>query len=424
MKNCSRCLQRIPSSVWQATCLSLARLRRALIFLVSCVILSAQDPVPADTRVGQIEAARQAKAASIQPEKPGAIIARSESLFSRAFRIWNVSQSGSHGLSLRLGGLAAGSGFALGPDYLLKRGELYNPDLIWDSYAVGSLQGYYRLQSGVELPRLAHDHAFFSATALRFDYPRLSYYGAGPDSRKSGRTDYRMQDDQFGVRAGFRLSRNLRAGGEGTFQRIDIRSGTAPGIAQTGVAVPGADFFSGGFFLRYDNRDAPGNPRAGTYLSAEFQNVNGSRMALGGFNRYDLEAQQYFHFWNKRRVVATRIKSTLTTPHPNAFVPFYLEPTLGGSDDLRGFRPYRFYDQNSVVATAEYRWTVMEVLDMALFADAGKVYHDATSFSLSRIQADIGIGLRAKVGENVPFRVDVGCSREGVHVWLTFYNIF
>ena len=66
----------------------------------------------------------------------------------------------------------------------------------------------------------------------------------------------------------------------------------------------------------------------------------------------------------------------------------------------------------------------MEVLDMALFADAGKVYHDATTFSLSRIQTDIGIGLRAKMGENVPFRLDVAGSREGVYIWLTFSNIF
>ncbi|MDP9171405.1 MAG: outer membrane protein assembly factor [Acidobacteriota bacterium] len=405
----------------------------SICFAAAALSVCAQDAAPADTRAGQIEAARQAKAAAIQPEKPASLVGKSESIFSKAFKVWNVSRVGEHGLSLRLGGLPDGSGLALGPDYVFKMGELYNPDLIWDSYVVGSLQGYYRAQTGIELPRLLNEHAFVSATAFRFDFPRLAYYGEGPDTRETGRTDYRMQENQVGVRGGFRLSHSLRAGAEGSFQSIDIRRGTAPGIAQTASTyqIPvvegqarNANFFLGGFFLQYDSRDAPLNPRAGTYLSAEFQNVNGNPSRLGEFNRYDLEAQQYFHFWNKRRVIAARVKSSLTTPHAGSGVPFYLEPSLGGSSDLRGFRPYRFYDRNSVVATVEYRWTVMQVLDMALFGDAGKVYHDASTFSLTHMQTDIGLGLRAKVGDNVPFRIDIGCSREGVQVWLNFYNVF
>ncbi len=404
-----------------------------LMFAVATALSQDAPATDADSRAGQIEAARKAKQASIEPAPTAASDTQRDSILSKAFKIWNASQSGSHGLSLRLGGLAHGSGFALGPDETVKLGDVYDPWLIWDSYAVGSLQGYYRAQSGVELPRLLGDHAFLSLSGGRFDYPRLPYYGEGPESRKTGRTDYRMQDDQVVLNGGFRIFHSVRAGLEGSFQNIDIRTGTDSGIAHTADVYPalgseararGAEFLSGGFFLQYDGRDAPLNSHSGTYLSAEFQNIDGSPSALGQFNRYDFEAQQYLHFWNKRRVIAARVKSTLTTPHQGSIVPFYLEPTLGGPDDLRGFRPYRFYDRNAVFANAEYRWTVTEALDMALFADAGKVYHDATSFSLAHVQTDIGVGLRAKVGDAVPFRLDVGCSREGVHVWLTFYNVF
>jgi hypothetical protein len=386
------------------------------------------------TRAGLIEAERRARAAAISPEKTNPIVEAGHRAFNKAFGIWNMTQTGRHGVSLRLGGLAVGSGLALGPDYIFKRGDLYDPELIWESYAVGSFQGYYRLQSGLELPHLLHGHGFFQVNVFRFDYPRLSYYGPGPESRETGNSDYRLIDTSAEIKAGLNTpGRKFRAGFVGSYQRIRIRPGTAPGIAQTDQVYSvneahgldrDANFLGGGFFLQYDTRDAPLDPHAGTYLFAQFQNINGSRRVLGGFNQYDLQAQKYFHYWNKRRVIATRIKATLTTPHPNTFVPFYLEPRLGGSDDLRGFRPYRFYDQNSIVATAEYRWKVVEPLDMALFADAGKVYRDSDTLSLSRMQTDIGFGLRAKAGRNVPFRLDVGFSREGAQLWLNFYNVF
>jgi outer membrane protein assembly factor BamA len=123
-------------------------------------------------------------------------------------------------------------------------------------------------------------------------------------------------------------------------------------------------------------------------------------------------------------VIATRFKTSLTTPRQGTFAPFYLEPRLGGQDDLRGFRPYRFYDQNSVLVQGEYRWTVMEPLEVALFGDGGKVFHEWRNFSLGGLEADAGVGLRVRRNEFVPFRLDIGFSREGVQVWAIFYNVF
>ncbi len=408
------------------TCLLEVVLRRVTLLIFLPLIAAAQEQA---TRAAQIEADRQAKAATIQPEKTNPIVGVAGNVAGKVFRIWNFEQTGINGYSLRLGGLPAGSGLALGPAYTFKLGERDAPDLIWDSFAVGSLQGYYRLQTGVELPRLLDGRAFVSATGERFDYPRLAYYGEGQESRQSGHSDYRMQDNSLSLRGGFRPWQHFSVGALGSFQHIDIRRGTDPGIAQAfstyGLSpAAGAEYLSAGFFAAYDDRDLRGDPHGGSLLSAEFQSINPVDGSIGGFNRYSLDAQHYFHYWNKRRVIATRVKSVMTTPHGGAPVPFYLEPTLGGQDDLRGFRPYRFYDRNSILATAEYRWTAMENLDVALFADAGKVYHNADTFSLSRVQTDIGFGLRGKVGGAVPIRVDVAFSREGAQVWFTFYNVF
>jgi outer membrane protein assembly factor BamA len=60
--------------------------------------------------------------------------------------------------------------------------------------------------------------------------------------------------------------------------------------------------------------------------------------------------------FTKRRALALRDRTTLTDAAAGQVLPFYMQPVLGGSDDLRGFRPFRFADQNLLNLTAEYRW--------------------------------------------------------------------
>jgi outer membrane protein assembly factor BamA len=142
------------------------------------------------------------------------------------------------------------------------------------------------------------------------------------------------------------------------------------------------------------------------------------------FDRLDLEAQQYFGFFNQRRVIALRGKVEATDPRAGNEVPFYLQPTLGGSDDLRGFRPFRFYDNNAVVLNGEYRWEVFSGLDMALFVDAGRVFHDWHQINLRELETDYGFGFRFNARNNVFLRLDTAFSREGFQIWFRFNNVF
>ena len=63
-------------------------------------------------------------------------------------------------------------------------------------------------------------------------------------------------------------------------------------------------------------------------------------------------------------------------------MPFYLQPTLGGPDTLRGYRVSRFYGNNSAMANAEYRWEASPILDVVAFADGGKVFDGWEHWSL------------------------------------------
>lgn len=395
---------------------------------------SANPPsTPPSTRADEIEAERTAKAAAYAPPSGGGFVESAEKFVTRGLSVWNGLQTGTRGLSANIGGLAVGSQIAVGPEYTLRAGNYYHPALVWDTYAVGAGDLSYRLQSGVELPRLGKGHLFFNFFGYRYEYTRLLYFGPGNYSDQSGVTDYAQRESGIDLRAGLIARKRLRAGITGNLRAIAIGPGTDPGLRASDSVYNSAnargidrqtDFLAGGFFAEYEGRDVPGDPHRGIYLSTHFQNISGSRRALGGFNQYDWESQFYVPFWNNRRVLAIRAKASMTTPHNNTFVPFYLEPRLGGGDDLRGFSSFRFHDQNAVVATVEYRWTVLPVLDMAVFGDAGKVYADADAFSIRHLHTDVGVGVRARAANSVPFRFDIGISQEGAQFWLVLANIF
>jgi outer membrane protein assembly factor BamA len=102
-------------------------------------------------------------------------------------------------------------------------------------------------------------------------------------------------------------------------------------------------------------------------------------------------------------------------------VPFYAQPTLGGSTTLRGFREQRFRDRDSLSATAEYRYGVWRFLDVALFVDAGQVYSDLCDEIGSRgFETAYGAGLRLNGPGNIMGRLSIGHSDEGTRLFLKF----
>jgi outer membrane protein assembly factor BamA len=111
-------------------------------------------------------------------------------------------------------------------------------------------------------------------------------------------------------------------------------------------------------------------------------------------------------------------------PETGNEIPFYMQPTLGGSSDLRGYRRYRFYDNNLFLLSAEYRWEVFTLMDAAVFMDAGKVFHRDGDFNLENLESDAGFGFRFKTRKAVVFRVDTAFSHEGFGLWITFDHVF
>ena len=160
----------------------------------------------------------------------------------------------------------------------------------------------------------------------------------------------------------------------------------------------------------------------GKYLAQYVRHLDQDLLGYS-FLRLDLDASQYVGFFNGTRVIALHGSSSLTTTGNTQHVPFYLQPTLGGPDTLRGYRINRFYGDNSVMVNAEYRWELSPILDMAAFADAGKVFNRWEQWNLHQLESDVGFGLRLKGRSKVVFSIDTGFSHEGFQIWFRANNM-
>jgi outer membrane protein assembly factor BamA len=263
----------------------------------------------------------------------------------------------------------------------------------------------------------------------------MDYYGDGPESRLADEARYRLEDSWIGASIGVRPAGPLSLGIEAGMLFVNTGDGSAgagegPGIGEVfdPVAVPGAliqtDFFRGAVFARYDDRDDSLGARDGGRYTARFSYFDDRHLGAHDFRQLDLEARRYLPFFNKRRVFVLRLKTAMTFANGSAAVPFYLQPVLGGSDDLRGYLPFRFYGDNLIVGNIEYRWESFSGLDMAVFFDAGKVAPTPSEIDFRGMETSVGFGFRFNVRNATFIRLDTGFSHEGTQFWFKFADPF
>ena len=400
-------------------------------FLLLVLLMSSATAATAqvDSRAAEIEAERDKKSRTLQPDLPS----RPERIFRKIEddKILERITAGIAGFRIKFGGLTTGSGFAVGPEYL--RQELAGGEVTFRGSARGSLKKYVLLDLELDMPRLSNDRVFLNLYAAHRNYPRMQYYGPGADSAKSGRSNFRLEETGYEGTGGFRPIRNLKLGASAGYSQFNVGPGTDPRFVSaervfSPVLAAGidrqSDFLRGGFFAQYDSRDFPGGPRKGANYLVRYSLYSDRTFDVYSFRKLDIDLQQYIPFFNERRVIALRGKTVLTDTAGGNRVPFYLQPTVGGSDDLRGFRPFRFYDDNMIVLNGEYRWETFSGLDMAVFVDGGKVFHRHADWNFRNLEGSVGAGMRFNVRNSVFMRLDVGFSHEGFQVWVKFNNVF
>ena len=297
----------------------------------------------------------------------------------------------------------------------------------------GSTKQYYSARFNASVSGLWNNRATLDFSSSHSDFTQMPYYGPGPRSRKSGRSDYRLETTSADFKPTVRLAKGLTAGATGSFIAINVGPGTdseyISSERQFGpVGTPGIDrqtnFLKGGGFLDFDWRDKPGDPTRGGSYHAEYARLSDQDVGAYSFYQLKLDTRQFIPLFNGKRVIALHAATWLTDTNVTQRVPFYMQPVLGGPDTMRGFEPFRFYDNNALLLQGEYRWEASSVLDLALFADGGKVFHNWEQWNLNRLEGSFGFGFRIKSETGVALRIDTGFSREGFQIWFRAGNPF
>jgi outer membrane protein assembly factor BamA len=335
------------------------------------------------------------------------------------------------GIYARFGSLTTGSGFAYGAGY--RDRSLFRGRGRLDAWAAGSLKGYWTLEARTAYPVTRGEGITLELYGRRFGYPHEEFFGIGPAAFRSDQAAYDLRGATGGlaVHAAVVPRLSFGAGAEYTTPRpASVDGGSLPSVerifgrsARPGFGVAHRFVRSFGH-VQYDYR-RPINARRGGLYRLEASRYEDQRGGQASFTRLDLDLRQYVSFLAERRVLMGRVFVATTDADAGATIPFFLLPSLGGNDTLRGFRAHRFRGPHAVLLQGEYRFEVWSGLDAALFVDAGKVALRRSDLTLRDLERDAGFGFRFNTDNGVVVRVDAAFgSRDGKHLHVVFGGQF
>lgn len=190
-----------------------------------CATPSAGQP---QSRTEEIQSARQQKAARLQPEKTSGWVKRLMK-FSEPGALESFLQTGEGGdgfQPLAFGGVRSGHGWSVGIGYAQR--NLAGGRVRFSSKARVTLAKAYLFDVKLVLPRLVHNRHFLEFQARHENSPRMDYYGRGPDSIRSQRTSYRLEDTGLDITTGVKPIRRLRLGVTGGYYAVNTGRGQRP----------------------------------------------------------------------------------------------------------------------------------------------------------------------------------------------------
>jgi len=325
-------------------------------------------------------------------------------LIDRADSELNQGGEPKDGLYPEFGNMITGSGWiSAGPGY--RHHLLGDRALLTVSTAV-SWKLYKMAQARFELPRLAHDHLSVGSQVIYQDLLQVNYFGLGNDSVQANRSGYRLDEtdvigyatlrptDWFSVNGRFgwihQAELSTMTGWSVPYPNTSqlFTDRTAPGLAQQPA------FLHGDLSVAADTRNYPGHPTSGGLYRATFATYADRNYGKYSFERYEVEAAQFLPIVEDNWVIALRGWAVFSQTSSGNTVPFYLLPSLGGKNTLRGYYDFRFRDRDMEVFNAESRWGLFTHLDAAVFVDAGKVAPQARDLDFSHFKTSYGVGLR------------------------------
>lgn len=352
------------------------------------------------------------------------------------------------GFHLVTGSVAPGAGLTGGLGYS-KQWDHEAGQTLFDASGRISVRKYWELDANLRLNRgenrtdVERGDTKINFYALVKDMPRLDFFGVGPETREEDRAVYHYREGVAGADLSKPVAGWLNVGGalesvwpdivrisNPTVNSVERAFGeaSAPGITRQ------PSFFH---YVAYAGLHTPGqieHRRVDYQLFYHFyQDWQEHRFS---FRRFDADLRNKFPVGGTTRTkdgttynkneLRVRLRLSLSETREGQRVPFYLMPTLGGSnlrgeDTLRGFRDYRFRDRDLVLLQAEYLRELKGPLDFIAFYDTGKVAPSVSRFDEGRLRHTYGLGVVVvprRLGD-IFFRLYVALgSGEGSHTYF------
>lgn len=328
-----------------------------------------------------------------------------------------------------IGNMITGAGWlAVGPGY---RTHVFGDHAIVDASAAISWRGYLTANASFELPLLADGRLAVGSEGLWQDLMQVNYFGLGPDSSLDLRSQYRLQTLNVVGYARYRPQRWLAIGGRfGWLDGVSVQSATGWFNrdyldAQTifpddpGMTIPdNPDFLHGEVSIAADTRDYPRHPTSGALYRASAGVYADRGLDAFSFRRYEVEGLQVVPLFGDAWILAFRGWGVFSDPSSGHEVPFYMAPSLGGANTLRGFPNYRFHDRHLLLGSAESRWPLFQHIDAAVFIDSGTVAARVRDLGFDKTA--YGFGFRVHSHTATTARIDVAHSTEG---WQMLFRL-
>lgn len=325
------------------------------------------------------------------------------------------------------GSVYPGGWAAAGPGLWLPYGDTG----LLQAHAAWSIQNYRDLEARLRLPELLDRRLRIELHGQFLDAPKVAFYGVGTDTTETNKTSYLYRPTTAGVLGTLKAHRHFSVGGGADYFKVETGSGES-GVpideSFTPETAPGLDadplYIRSNLFAAFDNRTSPGYTDRGGLYRLDWFDYRQQNDGPYSFKRLDGEVRQFIPILHGNWVIGLRGLVSVTDTDDGNQVPYFLLPDLGGANELRGYPSWRFRDRNRILLSGEYRWTPGQLVDMAVFVDAGKVTSRPGDLDLSGLKTSYGIGARFHTPNATVLRVELAHSQEGFGLVVAFHPIF
>ncbi len=363
----------------------------------SVLLVLANQASAQDFRADRLAAERADKATKLHSYRPDTLERRLETV--------DRMLSSERSVYPFIGSVFEGGGFALGPGFRTRFADTG----MFNAHAAMSIRQYKEAEASLKLPELSRGRLGIEIHGNWTDAPSVAFFGIGNESQKDDRVGFGYRTTTVGANARFQAASHFAVGG--SLDAIDVDASFA---GHEGVGLLNPSYRRSQLFAEIDWRTSPGYTRRGGLYRVNWADYHQTNTGRASFHRVDAEIQQFIPVLRENWVIALRALASTTDSPAGGEVPFYMLPSLGGNQMLRGYSSWRFRDRNRLLFTGEYRWTAGPLVDMAVFMDAGKVAARRADLDLTGLKTSYGIGMRLHTPSATITRIELAKSREGM----------